>query len=966
MASSTKPPLKVLVADYDLMSSVGGGQTVYRRLFQLLPEIRFTYLRENEAESVALPGNVSAIRVGPKFFPHHNVSPENEQWIHAFAACERIARSIAGQSHDVLEIPDYYPHYMMLPAALRRHGVQIRKVVVALHGQNSRSLLTSWDNSAGAKRNAEILSAQELLLYESADVRWGYSSHNLAEWKAISSRPGCYVSPLSFLEMPKVTDAKPASVNGTPPSLCFIGRTERRKGPDLFLEMLWRLPRSSYSKAYVIGGAVDTSKGMDSNELLKQMARSRELEVEFPGVMTTRQLAEVFAGRSIVYVPSRYDTLNLVALESLFAGCPTFVGTGAGACQLLDDELPSIPFSRFELDDLDLNVRRTMELSKNYDEARRVLVERLSGVKCPLTKPRMVDVYETEPDHDSRSRDLIAEKYDEQLAIHERSRPGIVRKVGRKVLAVIPPARIFGKFNEYGQKWLVACVHWRWVKSIERLPESSPEELQSKIRAVEGVVCGDRFGRLWAWKTLSRLEQKAGRDLVAATYALRVLRLSGGDQDGLLPYVQEILTRNNFAQEAELVNLMYGQPDDATRHSKLLAWLDDHFERQKVNPAVPFERVDDRRGDATAKVAIIVSLYNAAAKTRQFLDGLRKQTLLQWNEVELIFVDSGSPVDEYRPIAEHPCFASIPLVYVRTAQRETIQQAWNRGLSIAKAPYVTMLGVDETIRPTCLELLSNELDRRPELDWIQSNSLVVETDLEGRYDRDLMFYDRHDYDTELARLECCYLSWVGALYRRNIHDRFGYYDPTFRAAGDNEFKYRLLPHLKTAAYPHTLGLFWNYPDGRTTQHPRAEIEDYRAWHVFRSSAGVEYAHRNSSVETILRAASHALKYRVSYRKVFSADVEYAYELLRYAHRRDPACFPAEELKLLEQTLRDFRELDRADWLNLQAAIWSTRKIMSRLRRTNNQLKKRFANSPELTYFNDERCEHINWFWSGLI
>ena len=58
-----------------------------------------------------------------------------------------------------------------------------------------------------------------------------------------------------------------------------------------------------------------------------------------------------------------------------------------------------------------------------------------------------------------------------------------------------------------------------------------------------------------------------------------------------------------------------------------------------------------------------------------------------------------------------------------------------------------------------------------------------------------MPYDRRKYQQDLVYLETCYLSWVGALYRRSIHDRFGYYDGSFRGAGDTEFKSRILPFI---------------------------------------------------------------------------------------------------------------------------------------------------------------------------
>lgn len=947
------------------MSSTGGGQSVYRRLFSLFPEIRFTYLRLKEGENFARPPNVDAIPCAPRFDPHHNVTADNEQWIHSFAASERIAESIGNRSFDVLEIPDYHSALAMLPAALKRHHAQIGKVVVSLHGQCSRSTLLSWDNSASTRRQGELDATLERLLYAAADIRYGISRSNLDDWKATSALTNCYLNPLSFLAPPRPTLAAASS---TRPNLYFIGRTERRKGPDLFLELLWNLPRAAYSQAWIVGDAVPHAKGrdsQDSNSLLQEMADARNLDVSIRSAITQQELADVFAGRSVVFVPSRYDTLNLIALESLFAGCPTVIGDGAGVGRLLNDEFPTVPWTQFDLTDPVLNAERVGDLLDNYDSVRKNLVTELSARSWPTSKPDLVGIYQTNPDVSDEARVEIQQQYDKQMTQHLQSKPGPIRALARYGVSRVPPSRVAQWLKRKQMTWFVASYHFRHTRRIAQLSESTPEERRHKIAQLEACVGGERFGRAAIWSMLSRLEAANGRDLVAATYSLRTMRLAGQSPPGLLAATTATLRKHKFEQEATLVELMYGSPDPVRRHTGLLEWLHDHRARQMTNPTTEFVKVDDRRGSTVPRVAIIVSLYNAASKITHFLNSMSRQTMVRRGEVELILVDSGSPADEYTPIAAHPCFTGTPAIYVRTGNRETIQQAWNRGLDLARAEYVAMLGADETIRPECLDLLAAELDRRPDLDWIQSNSLVTETDLTGNFDRDLMLYDRQGYRTELVRLETCYLSWVGALYRRNIHSRFGYYDPTFGAAGDTEFKNRLLPLVKTDAYLKTLGVFWNYPEIRTTQHPRAEIEDYRAWHVFRTSAGVEYAHANTDPCEIVQAAGDALNYRRSYAKSISTDLEYACELLRYATRRDPSCFPATLLNGMNQALDDFRILDRADWSNQASVAWDARRIFSHLAKLNIQLDQIFPNHPRLTYFNDERCEHINWCWSYL-
>jgi hypothetical protein len=224
-------------------------------------------------------------------------------------------------------------------------------------------------------------------------------------------------------------------------------------------------------------------------------------------------------------------------------------------------------------------------------------------------------------------------------------------------------------------------------------------------------------------------------------------------------------------------------------------------------------------------------------------------------------------------------------VYARSAQRETIQAAWNRGIGLARAPYLVFLGVDETLYPETLGLLASELDRSPEVDWVMGDSLVTRVETNGLLKEDVMKYDRTGAGKDHAYLETCYLSWVGGMYRKSIHERFGYYDESFGAAGDTEFKNRILPHIRVKFIPRTLGLFLNYPEGNTTASPRAEIEDLRAWYIHRTVAGVRYAFADRPVSEAEKLLALSLGYRKSYCGHLSSDIDYAKALAEYLCRR---------------------------------------------------------------------------------
>jgi glycosyltransferase involved in cell wall biosynthesis len=422
-------------------------------------------------------------------------------------------------------------------------------------------------------------------------------------------------------------------------------------------------------------------------------------------------------------------------------------------------------------------------------------------------------------------------------------------------------------------------LRWAYVQE-----ERTPAEIRAKAALYRGLL-GTSVGRTSLYQAIGRLERLAGDELVAALYAVRAMRLDGGDTHGDLPWVLPALRRHGYAHEADAVAAMYGPPAD--RDGLCAALLGEAFDRNRNAPApCAFEAYHDRRDARAPLVSVIVSLYNAAPKLLTFLKALRPQTLLRAGRLELILVDSGSPADEFAPL-RHPAAADLPVLYVRTPERETIQTAWNRGVALARAPYLAFLGADETVTPTAYEELAAVLDARPEVDWVIADSLVTDVDAHGNPSQDVLAYDRRGYCADLVALETCYLSWVGGLYRKSLHDRFGYYDGSFRAAGDTEFKGRVLPFITTCHLPRMLGVFLNYPEERTTASPRAELEDLRAWYLHRTPAGIRRTFAARDVGELERAAARALGYRKSYCEHLSSDAEYAHAALEVLRGRAP-------------------------------------------------------------------------------
>jgi len=496
--------------------------------------------------------------------------------------------------------------------------------------------------------------------------------------------------------------------------------------------------------------------------------------------------------------------------------------------------------------------------------------------------------------------------------------------------------------------------------------ERTREEIGEKLRIISYETQSKLAGRASVFRDMARLERKRGNDIVAATYNMRLMRWLGSDSFGDLEFTTRTLRAHGFTNEALVTEAMFSDPD--TAGDKIRAYLARQFEAQKAKSAGQFAIRDDRRPSSAPRVSIIVSLYNAETKLKLFLDQLSEQSLLKAEQMEIILVDSGSPTNERQAFEAVMAATPLPVLYVRTAERETIQAAWNRGIKLARAPYLSFLGVDEGVHPDGYAILAKMLDDQPEIDWVMADSVVTNVDKQGGFVSDVMTYDRRGYNQGLVYLETCYLSWVGGLYRRSIHERIGYYDETFRGAGDTEFKSRILPHIQSYHIAEPLGLFLNYPEERTTQHPRAEIEDQRAWYVFRTPAGAAYVWDEKPIEAVEDFFRQCLRYRKSYCGHLSTDLDMAYAVALYMVKRGEnpkfAAAALQSTTLLMQLIRSIEFFDfRLSPAERSEIVLRALVSAKRQERIDAECFK-MNDAPRYEIFNDNRFEQHWYSWSS--
>ncbi|MCL2330860.1 MAG: hypothetical protein FWC56_06125, partial [Phycisphaerae bacterium] len=108
-----------------------------------------------------------------------------------------------------------------------------------------------------------------------------------------------------------------------------------------------------------------------------------------------------------------------------------------------------------------------------------------------------------------------------------------------------------------------------------------------------------------------------------------------------------------------------------------------------------------------------------------------------------------------------------------------------------------------------------------------------------------------------------------------------------RGASDTEFKYRIFPFATFAHIPETLGVFMNYPERRVTEHPRAELEDLLAMHLYKTVGGLRYLLRGKNEEEVVALLGQSISFRRSYSQSTDTDLELAVGVANHLRAMNP-------------------------------------------------------------------------------
>lgn len=218
------------------------------------------------------------------------------------------------------------------------------------------------------------------------------------------------------------------------------------------------------------------------------------------------------------------------------------------------------------------------------------------------------------------------------------------------------------------------------------------------------------------------------------------------------------------------------------------------------------------QGMAKPRVAIITSMYKGDDFIESFMADITRQTI--FDQCEFIIINANSPGNEEKVIKKYMKKHSN-IIYVKLGYDPGIYAVWNLAIKLASADLITNANLDDRRNPDIMRIHAEALEQDPSVDLVYSNYYLCDYPNEP-YDTGKPVQLVNMYEFKPTRMNWC-LPDRAPMWRKSMHEKYGYFDETFYSAGDWEMWNRAVSRGSTFKKVHAeAGVFYWNPQGLST------------------------------------------------------------------------------------------------------------------------------------------------------
>lgn len=213
------------------------------------------------------------------------------------------------------------------------------------------------------------------------------------------------------------------------------------------------------------------------------------------------------------------------------------------------------------------------------------------------------------------------------------------------------------------------------------------------------------------------------------------------------------------------------------------------------------------------KCSLFCSYYKGKKFIEQYLDNVLEQSVFK--DIEFIFLDCNSPENEYeyiKPLTNN--YDNIK--YHKLDKDPGLYAAWNHAIKLCSSKIIGNWNIDDRKNKEGLEVLLKQFDKNPQLDLVYgityTSRIANEKYIENNY-KEIYPVLQHSLQNLLNNNS----PHCMPLWKKNLHDRFGYFDESYKTAADGDFWLRCaIGGAIIEMINHPVGLYFENPEGRST------------------------------------------------------------------------------------------------------------------------------------------------------
>jgi len=211
--------------------------------------------------------------------------------------------------------------------------------------------------------------------------------------------------------------------------------------------------------------------------------------------------------------------------------------------------------------------------------------------------------------------------------------------------------------------------------------------------------------------------------------------------------------------------------------------------------------------------SLFCSFYKGQKFIESYLDNILEQNL--FDRIEFIFLNCNSPENEESYI--------LPFVnkysnikYYKLDKDPGLYAGWNHSISLCSSDIIGNWNIDDRKNKEGLEILLEEFNKKPNTDIVYGftymSRIANEKYIDNSYN-EIYPYLPHSFNNLLRNNS----PHCMPLWRKNLHNKFGYFDTNYESAADGDFWLRCAVGGATIRLVnHPVGLYYENPTGRST------------------------------------------------------------------------------------------------------------------------------------------------------